>query len=178
MIRLYVLDFDDTLIPYDSWGLYLRELLKVCPVRMGFLLLLRELGLLSRTELKRRVTVSVVNRKRLEAFSLRFVQKVAKDIQLPPCLFEEDNKAILILSASPMCYMRYLGDFMACHCDVVGSDFVDGEYIEMHGEKKHLFLKLNYPRDKYQYVFAMSDSDSDLVWMKEFEHYELIKTQK
>ncbi len=178
MTRLYVLDFDDTLIPYDSWGLYLRELLKVYPVRMGFVLLLRKLRLLSRAELKRRVTVFVVNRKRLEVFSRQFVQKLAQDIQLPSCLFEEENKVVLVLSASPMCYMKYLGGFMTCHCEVVGSDFVDGEYIEMHGEKKLMFLKLNYPRDKYQYVFAMSDSDSDLVWMREFEQYELIKPQK
>ena len=49
------------------------------------------------------------------------------------------------------------------------------EYVEMYGHTKAEFLHRYYPTSKYQYTYALSDSTSDICWMKEFNKYEIIK---
>jgi len=175
MTRLFVLDFDKTLIPYDSWNRFLRKIILRSPIRIGIALFLRRIGVLSRGELKREITNVVANNKRLRTFSDSFIKTVSKDVVLPSLLFGMNDIKLVILSASPMCYMCYLNKYLDCKCDVVGSDYIAGEYVEMYGEQKLNYLKNHYSHDQYKYEYAMSDSESDMIWMLEFEHCELKK---
>jgi len=174
MTRLYVLDFDKTLIPYDSWNLFLHAIFRKKTIRVGFFLVLRKIGLINRLELKRIVSCYVSKHKQMEVFSEAFAQTLSNDIEFPPYLFENKyEKKVVIMSASPMCYLRYLDKYMDCQCEVVGSDFYNGRYIELYGEQKLNYIKTHYPLNQYKYAYALSDSYSDMIWMKEFEKYEL-----
>ena len=176
MIKLFVLDFDKTLIPYDSWNMFIRMLFKKHPLKIGFILLLRKVKLINRKELKRKVTDFVERRMQLEELSQNFIQQVSKDVKLPSCLFaDEGEKEIIVLSASPMIYMRHLGTYLKCQCEIVGSDYINGEYVEMCGEQKRKYLENHYHFDRYMYEYALSDSESDMIWMKLFNKYELKK---
>ena len=176
MKKLFVLDFDKTLIPYDSWNLFLRKVFRKSPLRIGVVLFFRALGLISRKEMKRRITDVVTNGDGWKSFSREFVRGMAKDIQFPSQLLEGgDDRQVVVLTASPMCYMCYLNEFLDFECVVAGSDYFDDKYTEMRGEQKCRYLHSFFPPEQYKYEYALSDSDSDMVWMKEFEHYELKK---
>ena len=174
MKRLYVLDFDKTMIPYDSWGLFLRKLLLRFPVTVGMWLFMRKLNYINRRELKQRIALLVEKKKRLEEFSYAFMKEVCDDIYWPLEIHDGgDDKTVIILSASPMCYLHYLNDFIGSDINVVGSGIYNGVYVEMYGENKMQYLLANYSRSEYSYEYAISDSESDLIWMKNFKRYEI-----
>lgn len=174
MTPLYAYDFDKTLIPYDSFRRYLMHLLRLRPVRVGGLLLLRKLRLISGTSLKARITRMVNRSEALQRDAKHFANRVIYDVQLPVAT-PKDAK-VLLISASPSIYMQYIASSLAC--SLLCSDFVEGnKYVEMYGKKKLETLHMHFPVSEYDYVFAASDSESDLCWMKEFKQYDIVKRQ-
>lgn len=171
MKQLEAYDFDKTLIPYDSFRRYSLMLLRLRPIRIGALLLLRKMRILSATGLKERVTRIVTNSVALTRESRHFAQQLIYDVQMP----ERTTKGgeVLIISASPQVYMRYVAELL--QCELLCSDLRNGQYIEMYGITKADYLHRLYPQTDYRYVYAASDSESDLCWMKEFETYEIIE---
>lgn len=172
MTPLYAYDFDKTLIPYDSFRCYLMHLLRLRPVRVGGLLLLRKLRLISGASLKARITRMVNRSEALQRDARHFANRVIYDVQLPVATLKDAK--VLLISASPSIYMQHIASSLAC--SLLCSDFVKGnKYVEMYGEKKLEALKQQYPKTEYEYVFAASDSESDLCWMKEFKEYKIVK---
>lgn len=172
MMPLYAYDFDKTLIPYDSFRRYLMHLLRLRPVRVGTLLLFRKLRLISAATLKARITRMVNRSEALQRDAKHFANRVIYEVQLPVAT-PKDAK-VLLISASPSIYMQHIASSLAC--SLLCSDFVEGnKYVEMYGEKKLEALEQQYPKTEYEYVFAVSDSESDLCWMKEFKEYKIVK---
>ncbi len=169
MKQLYAYDFDKTLIPYDSFRRYLWNLMRYKPFEVCFLLLLRKLRIVSSCKLKERISKIVESSDALQQDAKLFAESIKKDI----CWHNRhDEGTILIISASPMVYMKYVVDDMPC--ELLCSDYIDAQYVEMYGKKKAVYLHHCFPTSEYEYIYAMSDSESDLCWMKEFNKYEII----
>ena len=100
-----------------------------------------------------------------------FAEKIKQDIQLPR--EELCDATHLIITASPMVYMKYVvGN---SKYQLLCSDTINDKYVEMYGHTKAEYLQKYYPTTKYQYVYAISDSETDMCWMKKFDHYEIIQ---
>lgn len=168
MKKLYAYDFDDTLIPYDSFRRYLWHLMSIKPIYVGCLLLLRKTRLMGSREFKKRITDMVFSSSRLQMDARLFAKNLLADIERPTYL---PNSAILIITASPMVYMRYLAEEI--QCTIVGSDYINGKYVEMYGQAKADYIHEYFPKSEYIYTYAISDSNSDICWMKDFVKFEL-----
>ncbi|MBO6306301.1 MAG: haloacid dehalogenase-like hydrolase [Paludibacteraceae bacterium] len=173
MTPLYAYDFDKTLVPYDSFRRYLKFLLRLRPVRVGALLVLRRIRLISSANLKARVTRMVVQSAVLTHETKHFAQRLIYDVKMPQRATK--GGVVLIISASPYIYMHLIADLL--QCELLCSDSRDGQYIEMYGTTKADYLERLYPPQDYSYVYAASDSESDLCWMKDFKQYDIIDKQ-
>ena len=171
MKTLSAYDFDKTLIPYDSFQRYLLHLLRRRPFSIIGLLLLRKLRIISSRRLKQYVTHIVEQSPFLIKGTKHFAQCMIYDIQWPPKVHQEE--VVLIISASPMVYMRYVKEEL--QCELMCSDFMGEKYVEMFGKAKLENLIQRYPQSEYNYVSAMSDSESDKCWLQEFKQYEIVK---
>lgn len=172
MTPLYAYDFDKTLVPYDSFRRYLMHMLRLRPVRVGGLLLLRKLRLISGASLKASIARMVNYSEALQRDAKHFANRVIYDVQLPVAAPKEAK--VLLISASPAIYMQHIASSLAC--SLLCSDFVEGyKYMELYGEIKAEALHQHFPSSEYEYAFAASDSESDLCWMKEFKEYKIVK---
>lgn len=170
MSNLYAYDFDGTLVPYDSFRRYLWHLIRYRPFYTCYLLVLRKFHLISSKDLKEKVTILVESSKYLTKDAKSFANTIKQDIFIPKT---QENSIVLLITASPKVYMKYVIENM--DCNMLCSDYIDNEYVEMYGHTKAEYLHCYYPTSKYKYVYAMSDSISDICWMKEFDDYEIIK---
>lgn len=170
MKQLIAYDFDKTLIPYDSFRRYLWHLICIKPWIISCLLLLRKLRIISSRDLKKRITDMVASSTRLTQDAKAFAHELVNDIST---IQHDENSTILIITASPMIYMKYIAEELKCQ--LICSDYIDNEYIEMYGIAKAECLHRIYPPSSYQYKYATSDSKSDICWMKDFINYELIE---
>lgn len=169
MKQLIAFDFDKTLIPYDSFRRYLWHLMYINPLIVSCLLLLRKLRIINSRDLKKRITDMVASSTRLTQDAKVFAHELLNDI---PTIQHDDNSTILIITASPMIYMKYIAEELKCQ--LICSDYINDNYVEMYGETKSEYLHLCFPLSSYQYKYATSDSKSDICWMKDFINYELI----
>ncbi len=170
MKQLYAYDFDKTLIPYDSFRRYLMFLMRFRPIYILYLLLLRKIHIIDRKRLKQKVTQLVESSTILENKTKHFAKGLFKDIRLSEM---SEEAMLLIITASPMVYMKYVAEEL--HCQLLCSDYIGNEYIEMYGTAKANYLYQSYPSCSYQYEYAASDSKSDMCWMKEFKQFEIVK---
>lgn len=167
---LYAYDFDGTMIPYDSFRLYLWHLLKFRPMSISLLLALRKLRLISAAGLKEKVTRIVGRSDTLQRATKRFAKRLVYDVVMPK--YAPNDGVVLIISASPKIYMHYVAE--ALGCELISSDYIDERYVEMFGEQKAETLKERYPKMEYEWAYACSDSVSDICWMQEFKKHNLI----
>ena len=168
MIKLYAYDFDKTLIPYDSFRRYLWYLCKYKPITVLSLILLRKLRLITSCSLKHRITRIVESSSYLTLKTKLFSEELKKDIEWP-----ENKSVTLIITASPLVYMKYIVDDSVFK--LLCSDSINNNYVEMYGDTKTKYLLSQFPQTEYQYIYACSDSTSDICWMKYFHDYKLIK---
>lgn len=173
MKQLYAYDFDKTLIPYDSFRRYLWHLIRYRPFTICFLLLLRKLRIISSLEIKKSVTEIVAASCVLQHDAKLFAQSIKKDICWQN---KHDEATTLIITASPMIYMKYIVEDMSC--EILCSDYIGGSYVEMYGDIKEKYLHAYYPTSMYQYAYAISDSESDLCWMQKFNEYKMINKKQ
>ena len=173
MTPLYAYDFDNTLVPYDSFRRYLLHLLRLRPVIVGWWLVLRKCRLITSAELKARITKMVQRSEALQRDTEQFANSIIYDVQVP--VTAPKQAKVLLISASPSVYMKHIAT--ALNLFFICSDFIGNKYIEMYGDTKAEALHQHYPLSEYEYVYAVSDSESDLCWMKMFKHYDIIQNQ-
>lgn len=171
MKELYVYDFDGTLINYDSFKNYIFFIWRKMPIKIGFLIFIRLFKIINRREFKKRIVDIVDNNIVLQELSKQFANKISKDIKKELIY----NNQIVILTASPMCYMKHLTDLLNVECVIIGTDYFNDVFIEMYGETKKEFLINRFSQNEYIYKYSASDSESDLIWMQLFNKYDLIK---
>lgn len=173
-------DFDGTMMPGDSISYLVRRMVR--DGLMSIPLLARvlmgtigwKLGLMQVEQLK---TLSLSPLRRLpyeqaQAYCRRFVQE-----QLLPVLYAdarqqiehhiEEGHVVLIVSASPDCYMRYLADFLKVHhiiASPTNTDFVVQRNVvrEVKNELILQYLQEQGIVPDWSASYAYGDSANDL----------------
>lgn len=173
MTPLYAIDFDKTLVPYDSFRRYLLHLWRLRPLTMSIWIVLRATRIISGNSLKEKVTRMVERSAALTKDAHRFASRLVYDVSWPRAPRKEEQ--VLILSASPMVYMRYVAEIL--QTKLLCSDYNNNEYTNLYGIAKQEALHTCYPREEYRYAYAVSDSQSDLCWMQEFDEYLIVENE-
>lgn len=177
MKNLVVIDFDGTLLPYESLRKLLWLLVTKYPVQMLPLLARRRLRIISSEEMKHKLVLLLDKKKGsailLKQFAKKLLADCSKELLNKIQTWQSQNAEVLILSASPQIYLQYLHD--ALQCKVQGSYLNNNnDFVHLYGAKKANFLELNFPKSKYHYLYAVSDHKSDLPLLQLFESYDLI----
>lgn len=177
--KLNVLDLDDTLIPYDSFMKYVFLFWKKPKliVRFTYYACLRKMRLIGASEFKEKI---VKNARRIsdyessmQAFAKKLVTSLNRDVIQQINSYTDNNTKTIICSASPVDYVQYFADALGFDC--IASELMNSHFEHVYGKKKiERVIKL-YPPDRYDYHFAISDSNSDLKLLKLFKHYKIYK---
>jgi len=177
MKKINVIDLDNTLIPFDSFDLYI---FRYIPIIKFFIILaiiiLRKLRLIGPSRFKQLIITHYRKRKKYNEEMMLFAQYLYKkrNIEVMKLIesFRDENTITIIISASPKDYVQYFSNILDWHC--IASDMHDKEYIHMYGKKKSEILKQKYNPSKFEYNFAISDHISDIELLRLFRSPYLI----
>ncbi|HSW54556.1 MAG TPA: haloacid dehalogenase-like hydrolase [Ignavibacteriaceae bacterium] len=177
--NIVVVDLDNTLLNVDSFNLLLTVQLKKSFIKVMFLRVLRKLRILNPASYKYYVVRYIYNcLSNAEKHS--FVEKLS--LHLNEDLFHEINSKykndcqIMILSASPDEYVKPFANKLGWHGFGSYYDQLLGKYFHLHSKGKREFILEHFPKDKFNYVYAISDSKTDLDLLKHFNKYNLFST--
>lgn len=177
--KINVIDLDQTLIPYDSYSEYLNRLLLHPRYFISgiVLILLRKLRIISLSTQKK---YSVIFNQRIVSYQ-KYVKNYAEKLfnhvnnnVMKMVNNNSDRNTIKILcTASPEDYASLLASKLGWEC--VASHFSEnGQFIHVHGKNKIKLINKLYPKNKYDYNFAISDSTSDLDLLLSFKKHQLL----
>lgn len=86
---------------------------------------------------------------------------------------ETDHETVnVLISASPEDYVRQIAQNLGWPC--IASELRNGHFIHCYGQNKIKLLQKHFPREKFEYNFAISDSSSDLALLQMFKKHELL----
>lgn len=175
--RLNVIDLDHTLISKDSLRLFVFMFLKrkdyFFPVIR--LIMLRFFGSINPAEFLKRLLV-VVRKERqydrlLRDFSERLFKLIDQDVYEQVINRTDDHTINVLCTASPSDYVIYLAGKL--NWNYIASTFDDGNTIftRMYGSAKIDAILNRYPKEMFDYSFAISDHESDLSLLRLFNEY-------
>ncbi len=178
MISINVIDFDKTLIPFDSFRAFVLK--EIRRFRLSFLLIsvLRFIRIINAGTYKRLI-INIVLKSSFDSFRLEsFCDDLFGNIDshVSDIIKEKtDNNTINILcSASPDFYISAIASKLGWKG--YGSHINDdGQFLHLYGSNKKEFILKYFPKSEYNYKFSISDSKSDLSLLELFEEYNLIE---
>lgn len=179
MKRIAVFDLDGTLIPGDS----LRRLILRCLAReprLAAALAARGLGAASRTAFAARcheLLAPILARggaldEHLQWISRRLVADRIAEARRR----QAGGATIVLLSASPDDYVAPLGARLGFDL-ALGSAFDGAAYRHLYGAAKTDALAARFPKGDWRWEFAMADSPSDEVLLRNFETAERVRAR-
>lgn len=173
MIKINVIDFDKTLIPFDSFRIYVKLGIKKLNIRTIFFSLLRMFRIINNETFKKKIMgLNIINKKEIESFK-SFLLMSIDNIVLEKIKEHTTNTTINILcSASPDFYVSAI----AKELNMIGyGSFFNAkkEFFHMYGKKKVEYILKNYPKRQYHYNYSISDSNTDILLLSLFEESEL-----
>jgi len=178
MKKINAIDLDKTLIPFDSFRIlilsYIRQ--KNYLTLATFYALLRKMRVIRNREFKHKALVCLQKDKQYDVLIQDLVQKVMFSIR--PDIMEvidqetDADTSNVLISASPGEYVRLVAKELNWHC--LSSEINNGRFIHCYGQTKIGLLRKHYPREKFEYNFAISDSSSDLALLRMFKKHELL----
>lgn len=161
--KINVIDLDKTLIPYDSFRLFIKNEIVKLDLTVFFYTTLRILRIISLEKYKERLIIYLD--KKYNAFYFNeFALKIFNDIDLKVLRIiqkrTDEHTYNILISASPNLYVKKLIEKL--EWDGSGS-YLDesGKFIHLHGKGKLNWLDTKYKNNKYMYNFAISDSPTD-----------------
>jgi phosphoserine phosphatase len=176
MKKINVIDLDNTLIPFDSFRLYVINKIQSGNVRLAIAAGLRKFRIISAADFNKKAHLYTQILKsneeidKVAAYILRFInEEILKIIQEN----SEEGVINILCSASPDAYVKKVAEHFKWLG--YGSYFKGIDFYYMWGENKLRFIKSMYPPNKFIYNFAISDSESDLNLLKQFKTFKLIK---
>ncbi len=174
MKQINVIDFDKTLIPFDSFRVYVKKGIKKLNVKVIFYTVIRIFKIITNETFKKKIIkLDVLNTPELKSFedfllnsiNLKILDKIKQQTT--------DNTINILCSASPNFYISNIASKL--NMIGYGSRFInENDFIHMYGNNKIKFILDHYPKEKYHYNFAVSDSSSDQKLLSLFEESELI----
>jgi phosphoserine phosphatase len=175
MKQLNVIDFDNTLIPFDSFRFYIKKGLKKFNILFIFYTIARILRIIDNKTFKQKIMkINPFNEKEFNSFQIHMINSINQEILDKVKKYTSENTTNVLCSASPNFYISEIGEKinMLGH----GSFFIsEKEFFHMYGKKKVEFILQKYPREFYHYKYAISDSESDKALLSLFEEHELLK---
>lgn len=176
MKELNVIDFDKTLVPVDSFRLYVIHNIK--KFRIGFILytLLRIVRIINAKTFKERITrISIKNNfDDLSNFISRLLQLIDRSVL--DSIYSQTKKDTinLICSASPDFYISVIANKL----NMIGKgSYIDSNntFFHMYGKNKIDYIISYFPQKEYKYNYAISDSENDIELLAMFNNHTLHK---
>jgi len=176
--KINVIDLDNTLIPFDSFRRLIFIQILHFNIRILIISVLRIFRFITMSEFKKKIINALESRKVKKDIYIKIsniiLNNLNKDIIALINKNSGEREIINILcTASPNLYVRFVADklgWMGC-----GSGYYNGRFIHMYGINKLDFIKKKFPKEEYIYNYAISDSSSDLDFLKMFNKYHLFK---
>jgi phosphoserine phosphatase len=169
MQKINVIDLDDTLLPYDSFRrLVIREVKKF-DLHVVFVLILRMLKIISSEKFKKYISnycVSKYNVSDIKTFALSVFNDLNQDVLNIVNQNTDRGTINVLISASPHFYVKEIIKILGWEGS--GSYYQSSVFYNLYSNKKKEWLNNNYPKEVYEYNFAISDSSTDLSLMKDF----------
>lgn len=178
---LLVIDFDHTLVPFDSFRNYLWLWWPKYPISASFLLCIRVLRLISAANFKARFMQKISGHKSFKQVNADYASYLISKIDSSILGNIQQNSfyqssTVLLLSASPHAYILEVAALL--HMKGQGSFFEkDNAFVHLHGVKKAEYIQRCYPDTKFNYRYSIGDSKSDLPLLQLFEQYTLLKRE-
>lgn len=176
MKKINVIDLDHTLINFDSFRKYVLNFFRRGDLFLAFLIFQRKIKVLSSPEFKMKVTLRCRPKhnyeQQLKLLSEFILQNINEEI-ISKINNHSDERTINVLSTAS------ISDYVTLVAEKLGwvsiSTIVEDDHVNHnYGKQKQINLLNSYPKDRYQYNFAISDSETDLELLKLFNKYELI----
>lgn len=174
--KINVIDFDCTLIAYDSFRKLILQEIKHVNILIIFLTFFRKIKLISSTNYKKIIYICLKNK-----FNKKYFVDYARIlnshidnniISLVNTKTDPDTVNVL-LSASPDLYVKEIIKILKWHGS--GSHFnKEGEFVHMYKEEKIKWLDKKYNKNNYEYNFAISDSVNDQKLLSLFKESVLL----
>lgn len=179
MRKINAVDLDKTLIPFDSFRYFVLAHLKeksfLTPVSLYTFF--RKMRLMGSVDFKHKTLVQLRKDLQYKEKVSDLAGKVMAGIKPDIMEFVQRETDIettnVLISASPADYVGLVAKELGWPW--LASDIVNSEFIHCHGLKKIELLLLHYPKEKYEYNFAISDSPSDLPLLEMFRKYNLLE---
>jgi len=175
MKNIVVADFDDTLLPYDSERYYILTEIKKGNPKIIFYAILRKLRILNHERFAECLYNEMKN-KDLSLFVDKLFADINQDIVHEVLSYKEASTELILLSASPSCYIKPIAERL--NFIGYGSGYFEGTFSHLYADNKALFIQKNYPKTEYRYKFSISDSETDLRLLRLFDTYQLIPKKK
>lgn len=178
MQKINAIDLDRTLIPFDSFRTLILSYLKqknYLSILTAYVLL-RRVRVMDSGAFKHKALEHIRKDKAYQSLiqdiSEQIMASLRSDImQVIDRETDQDTLNVLV-SASPEDYVCLVAGSLGW--PYLASKIEDNKFIHCHGPNKINLLQKHYPRYKYIYNFAISDSPSDLELMRMFQKYELV----
>ena len=168
-----VVDFDRTLIKCDSVKLLIKKMKKP---KLYYYGLLRKLRLLTKSKFAEKVTnffFSYTENNGIDKINEILLPMINDKVLSHINNFKKTNSEIIILSASPNCYIKSISSKMGFKG--FGSNIMDNSFHYMYHKNKIKFILVNYPASEYVYQYAISDHKSDIELLCKFNRKFLVK---
>ena len=173
--NIIVIDLDGTLIPFDSFRMLV--LMNIFDLRIILLIFIRILRLISNASFKYKF-IKILEKKDWEyKNSGIFIDKIIMQIDNAVMQKIKSNSIsdddIILCSASPDIYVSKIASRLGWRG--YGSFDKEKNTKHLYGKNKKDFIIKNFPPEKYNYKYSISDSKSDKDLLNMFNSWELIK---
>ena len=173
--KINLIDLDHTLIPYDSYSNYLKRPLYnfFYFIPCIFLIILRKLRVISLTTQKKYSVILNQNINGYQEYVKDYSDQLINDINNKVMNIITDNSDSvtinILCTASPHDYAVLVATKLGWDC--IASQFPRNHkgFIHVYGKNKISIINELYPKNKYDYNFAISDSYGDITLLAQFK---------
>lgn len=168
MKKLFVIDFDRTLLKTNSILLLITKLkIPSLYIYAG----LRKLRVISKKDFAYKVTLIVLKYKK--EHGVKKIVNILFDFVNSDVLNhirenQDSNSKVIIISTSPHDYITCIAEKLGFQG--FGSSIEGSRFHYLYGKNKIELLKNEFPEDKYEYYYAISDHISDLELLDKFQY--------
>jgi phosphoserine phosphatase len=175
MTKLNVIDLDDTLLPYDSLNEYIKCFLRKPRqfLPLASIITIRKMRLIDKA-LFLRLIMKICRKATkydsiMQSLARQCCQNICKEVLEIVGSFTDASTKLVLCTASPADYTKHIAGHLGW--ELLASELSKGDFIHMHGAMKIKQVNAQYPRSRYQYHFAISDSTQDYELLKQFNNY-------
>lgn len=175
--NIVVVDLDNTILKVDSFNLFLTIQLKKSFMKVIFFRILRKMRIINSSNFKYYVVRYIYNslsNTEKEKFIVQLSIYLNKDLLNEINSQYKSNCQIFLLSASPDEYVKPFANKLGWKGFGSYYDHYSGKYFHLHSKGKLEFILERFPKNRFNYVYAISDSETDLDLLKQFQKYNLL----